>query len=78
MTATKTDPFTDFLSPPRVCRLATIIAELDSDHSAAVLKALETPSIGVGKIAQVITGWGYRVSDKTVGPHRNGSCVCYR
>ena len=78
MTATRTDPFSDFLSPPKVCRLAAIIAELDPDHSAAVLRALETPSIGAGKIAQVVTSWGYRVSDKTVAPHRNGSCICHR
>ena len=78
MTATKTDPFADFLPRPRLCKLATIIAELDPDHSAAVLKALETPSIGAGKIAQVVTSWGYQVSDKTVAPHRNGSCICHR
>ena len=78
MTASKTDPFAEFLPTPKKCRVAAIIAELDPDHAAAALKALETPTIGSGKIAQVLTSWGHQLSDKTVAPHRNGSCVCYR
>lgn len=59
----------------RACKVRTILAQLDDEHREKLTAAL-SGSFAHTKIAEVVTGWGYPLSDSAVGAHRRKVCSC--
>ena len=60
------------------CRVATVLANLDSDHAARLRAALKAPEIQSAAIVRIVGKWD-TVLPLTYNPvrrHRAGECSC--
>ena len=75
-----TPDLSEFRQPAKapVCKIATLLAELDKKRSAQLAAALIDPSIYGTSIQAVLGGWGPPVSDPPISVHRRGRCHCGR
>lgn len=58
------------------CRVRSIVAELEGDDRDWLVEALESDSEPSAWIAAALTEAGLKVSDHTVGRHRDDLCSC--
>ena len=63
-------------SPPVKCKLARRLGEMSEEQRVKADAALAEPSVVHGRIARVLTDWGYSVSGDAVRYHRKGECCC--
>ena len=68
----------EFITVPkkRPCKVGRAIEQMTTEEREKFEAALAEPSVHGVKIAEVVTSWGYPLSDTTVIHHRKGKCPC--
>lgn len=62
---------------PRHCRVAKIVANLDSADAAALTEALAS-DLSSRRIQSALRATGVDISDSTIKAHRRLECACRR
>ena len=62
--------------PP--CTVGLLLAFMTADDRAALIAALDDPSIQSRTIWRVLVEEGHEISDTPIGRHRRGMCLCSR
>ena len=62
--------------PP--CTVGLLLKFMSKDDRAALIAALNTPTIQSRTIWRVLVEEGHEISDTPIGRHRRGMCQCSR
>lgn len=66
----------EFFDGPQPCKVGRLRLEMDEEQLAKLEAAFARQDISHGRIADVVTKWGFPVSTNTILKHRKGNCGC--
>ena len=68
----------EFLQSPKVnrCKLGAAYDEMTPEQQEKLTDALALKAVSAERIASVVTGWGWPVSETVARGHRTKRCCC--